>query len=89
MSSDETKEDENDGVFFFHVFEANDGDYSLHVLKIMFVLCMFMKMMMVFVLLHKYQDWANLLLILKILFEITCFQVQGHIGFHHYSSTTS
>ncbi len=58
-------------------------------LKIMFVLCMFMKMMMVFVLLYKYQDWADLLLILKRLFEITCFQVQGHLGFHHYSSTSS
>jgi hypothetical protein len=50
---------------------------------------MFMKMVMVFVLLYKYQDWADLLLILKRLFEITCFQVQGHVGFHHYSSTTS
>jgi hypothetical protein len=89
MSNDEIKEDENDGVFSLHVFEANDGDYSLHVLKIMFVLCMFMKMIMVFVLLYKYQHETDLLLILKILFEITCFQVQGHVGFHHYSSTTS
>jgi hypothetical protein len=33
MSSDETREDENDGVFSLHVFEANGGDYSSHVFE--------------------------------------------------------
>jgi hypothetical protein len=33
MSSDEIREDENDGVFSLHVFEANDGDYSCMVFE--------------------------------------------------------